>query len=166
MPLNPNFFRQLAPYRDTGALIDTSLLLLLFVGSHSRDLIPNFKRTRRYSIEDYEIISQLVYFFNIIATTPNILTEVSNFCGQFPDKMHAQVFETFRRQMLVLNETYVPSREASEADYFQSLRLTDSVIGVLAERGLLVITDDFPLSNRLAARNLPVINFNHLRPVP
>src|SRR5437773_7943392 len=109
MPLNPDFLRELAPYRRAGALIDTSLLLLLFVGSHARDLIGKFKRTRRYSPEDYDIIAQLVQFFHIIATTPNILTEVSNFCGQFPDKMHPQVFETFRRQILVLTETYVPS---------------------------------------------------------
>src|SRR5437773_2057089 len=125
MPLTPNLLRQLAPYRNAGALIDTSLLLLLFVGSHARHLIPNFKRTRRYSPEDYDILAQLVQFFRIIATTPNVLTEVSNFCGQFPEKMHAEVFETFRRQILVLTETYVPSREASEADYFQSLGLTD-----------------------------------------
>jgi len=166
MPLNPDLLRELAPYRKAGALIDTNLLLLLFVGSHARDLIQNFKRTRLYSLQDYDIIDQLARFFHPIATTPNILTEVSNLCGQFPDKIHAEVFETFRHQILVLTETYVHSHEASKADDFPSLGLTDSVISIIAERGLLVITDDFPLSNRLAARSLRVINFNHLRAFP
>ncbi|HJY53625.1 MAG TPA: hypothetical protein VKD89_06335 [Candidatus Udaeobacter sp.] len=163
--LNPNVLREMAPYKKTGALIDTSLLLLLFVGSYARDLIQDFKRTQQYSEQDFDIIAELAQFFHPVATTPNILTEVSNFCGQLPGGIHRDVFENFRQQVYVLTEIYVPSREASDIEEFCFLRLTDSGIAIAAERGLLVITVDFELSNRLAAKSFPVINFNHLRSI-
>jgi hypothetical protein len=60
-----------------GVLIDSNLLLLLMIGAIDRDRITTFKRTQKYSSDDFELLQQLVSKFSKIVTTPQILTEVS-----------------------------------------------------------------------------------------
>lgn len=42
-----------ARYRQKGILVDTNILLLWFVGAVNRDRISQFKRTQKFSPEDF-----------------------------------------------------------------------------------------------------------------
>ncbi|MGD0517565.1 MAG: hypothetical protein ABSA26_08525 [Thermoguttaceae bacterium] len=69
-------------YSRQGIIVDTNVLLLFFVGKYEPLLIAKHKRTRQYSIEDFQILEKFLKLFqNRIITTPNILTEASNLLG-------------------------------------------------------------------------------------
>ena len=74
-------------YRWEGLLIDSNLLLLLFVGLRDRDRIQKFKRTAQFTIRDFERLAAFIRRFKEVVTTPSILTEVSNLLGQLPESL-------------------------------------------------------------------------------
>ncbi|MBI5250400.1 MAG: hypothetical protein HY912_12970 [Desulfomonile tiedjei] len=155
--------RLLLKHRTKGALIDTNILLLLFVGRYDRALVPKFKRTKIFTDDDYSLAEKIVSFFARVVTTPNILTEVSNLSNQLPEQIKQKYFREFVSVVDLLEEEYVASATACGHHYFPRCGLTDSTIMALAQKNYLVITDDFALSNILHGLNIDVINFNHLR---
>jgi len=150
-------------YKSKGVVIDSNLLLLYFIGSFSIELISNYKKTKIYSKEDYDIINILIDYFNKIITTPNILTEISNLSNQLKEHIKQSFYENMKSKFIILEEIYYPSLQASEWKYFNKYGLTDSVIFKIGSQNYLIITDDFPLSNLLEKLQIPVINFNHIR---
>jgi hypothetical protein len=76
--MNDEIQRLVVRYARKGILIDTNILLLYFLGSFDQDLIPSFKRTVQFTVEDYNTLLLLLQMFDRLVTTPNILTEVSN----------------------------------------------------------------------------------------
>jgi rRNA-processing protein FCF1 len=145
--------------RRRGVLIDTELLLLYLVGRHDVRLIGRYRRLEQFTREDFAILNALVRFYDRLVTTPNILTEVSN----FSDKLGAKYLDQFAKAVTIFEERYVPSQEAMVAPELRQLGLADAVTARCAEEGVLVLTRDFALSQRLAKRGLNVINFNHIR---
>jgi hypothetical protein len=53
----------LEKYAGKGVLVDTNILLLLFVGSFDRTKISVFKRTSRFTPEDYDKLVVFLEFF-------------------------------------------------------------------------------------------------------
>jgi hypothetical protein len=151
-------------HRKKGVLVDANLLLLFFVGLFDQAQIQRFKRTRQYTPEDHDILVRLLKFFDgKVMTTPNILTEVSNLSGQFGEPTRSGYFKAFSRGISLLQEHYVKSSGSAEAEHFVLMGLTDTAILSLAAAGHLVLTDDFPLAQRLQKAGADVINFNHVR---
>jgi len=152
-------------HRKKGVLVDANLLLLFFVGLFDRTQIQRFKRTRQnYTPEDHDVLVRLLRFFDDkLLTTPNILTEVSNLSGQFGEPIRSNYFKAFSRGISLLQEHYVESSRSAEAEHFVLMGLTDTAILSLASAGHLVLTDDFPLAQRLQKAGADVINFNHVR---
>lgn len=74
----------LVEYRTEGVLVDTNLLLLYVVGVYEPHRIERFKRTSTFTTEDFELLKRLLGHFETVATTPPVLTEVSNFLGHLP----------------------------------------------------------------------------------
>ena len=126
-------------------------------------MISNFKRTKQFQKEDFEILTNFLDRFQGIQTTPNILTEVSNLSTQLPEKVREDFFKTFVDRISLLDEKYYESKILFDRPFFASYGLTDAVIIELAKGNCLVLTSDFPLSNYLLNLKLPVINYNHLR---
>ena len=65
-------------------LLDTNLLLLLFIGGKDISLIKKAKTPSAYTEEDYELLQEFASrnrFANLL-TTPHIITEVSNLLGK------------------------------------------------------------------------------------
>ena len=147
----------------TGVVLDTNLLLLLIVGGARRELIGK-KRLNMFSAEDYDTLSAIVGRFGILATTPNILTEVSNFADQITGSHKDAYIGSFVGRLSMLNEHYVPSNKLVGSDVFNLFGLSDAVIAEIATRELLVMTIDLPLYQYLSAMELDVLNFNHIRP--
>jgi hypothetical protein len=150
-------------YKDKGLLIDTNLLLLLFVGLHSRKGIQRFKRTSQFTPEDFDCLARVVQLFKQVVTTPSVLTEVSNLLGQLPESVRLPVFEVFSVGIHTFQEQFTPSRELAQESCFPKFGLTDAGIVESAKGKFLVLTDDFRLAGYLKRRGIDVINFNHLR---
>jgi hypothetical protein len=150
-------------YKDKGLLIDTNLLLLLFVGLHSRKGIQRFKRTSQFTPGDFDCLAGVVRLFKQVVTTPNVLTEVSNLLGQLPEGAHFPVFQRFSLGIQHFQEQFLPSRELAQESCFPKFGLTDAGIVQSAKGRFLVLTDDFRLAGYLERRGIDVINFNHLR---
>jgi len=50
-------------HRANGLLIDTNLLVLCLVGRTNKRRIEDFKRTRSYTVQDYELLEDLISQF-------------------------------------------------------------------------------------------------------
>ena len=162
---NPLLSELAQRYRTAGVLVDTNILLLLFVGSVERRLIERFKRTvsRGFDESDYELLTSLLKLFNNrVVTTPHILTEVSNLAGQLGSQRQ-RFFSYFAKGISQLIEHYEPSENLVQVESFVKFGLTDAAIIDLVKGQYLVLTDDFRLSNYLGKQGVDVINFNHLR---
>ena len=162
---NPLLSELVQRYRTTGVLVDTNILLLLFVGSVESRLIERFKRTmaRGFKVSDYELLMNFLKLFESrVVTTPHILTEVSNLAGQLGSQKQ-RFFSHFAKGISRLIEYYEPSENLAQAESFVKFGLTDTAIIDLVKGQFLVLTDDFRLYNYLGKQGVDVINFNHLR---
>jgi len=150
-------------YRREGLLIDSNLLLLLFVGLHDPTRIEKFKRTAQFTVEDFKLLVKYIEGFNEVITTPSILTEVSNLLGQLPDSLRSFFYQRFAHALRDLHEHYTPSQELCDEGAFPKFGLTDMAILRAASGKYHVLTDDLRLTQYLLSQNVDVINFNHLR---
>jgi hypothetical protein len=144
-------------------LIDTNLLLVLVVGSHDRDQIERFKRTRAYSADDYDLLIRFVAGFGELVVTPNVLTEVSNLAGQLSEPLRGRVLASLAMLAVQVPERYFPSSDVVREPDFLRLGLTDVSVLLTAREKVAVLTDDLPLYLKLSAQDAYVVNFNHLR---
>jgi rRNA-processing protein FCF1 len=153
-------------YRSAGVLVDSNLLLLLYVGGYDRELVATFRRTRdRFRPSDFDALRSALGDFEAIVTTPHILTEVSNLMGQLTGPARDECFDRFAKSIPVLNEHRPPSAHLVSDAAFVTLGITDTSILEIAARRYLVFTDDFPLYNRLTSRGIDTLNYNHIRPL-
>lgn len=143
-------------------MLDTNLLLLLIVGGARRDLIGK-RRLNMFSAEDYDTLVEIAKRFSLLATTPNILTEVSNLADGLAGNHKDAYIDSFVDHVSVLAEHYVPSEQLVGSQVFTLFGLSDAAIAEIANRELLVITIDSPLYHYLSAMGLDVLNFNHIR---
>ena len=150
-------------YRDKGILIDSNLLLLYFIGKFDSSQIPKFKRTAKFTLEDFHLLLSVFRRFKRVVTTPNILTEVSNLANQLADHLKEAFYSEFSKQISVFDERYTSSVSICSQEHFIKFGLTDSGIIKSAANEYLILTDDFKLANFLEKRNADVINFNHIR---
>jgi len=58
--------------------LDTNLLVLLVVGSVDRGQVERHRRTKRFTVEDYDRLVRLLEGLEQVFVTPNTLTEASN----------------------------------------------------------------------------------------
>jgi len=146
-----------------GVLVDTNLLLLLLAGTVDRKLIGQWKRTRTFDEEDFELLSDLLEAHRGLVITPHIAAEVSNLAMSLGRRDHERFFELFAGYLQESEERLMAVRDIAVVDVFARLGVTDTVIARFKRRRPLVITDDLPLALHLESRKLPVVNFNHLR---
>lgn len=149
-------------YRSKGILVDTNLMVLLVVGTYEIQRISSFKRTRQYTIEDFALVMRVLELFERRITTPHILTEVDNLTRQLPETEHSAISETLTHLVSTLFEVHEPAAAIMRMDLYPDLGLTDCVT-VSLSRDLLVITDDYRLSNILSAAGRDALNINHIR---
>ena len=121
-----------------GYFIDANLLVLLVVGSVGREFIPKHRRLQGYTVEDYDLLLDVIGQVERIFVTPNILTETSNLLGQHGEPERSYFFEAFRSVIQDTEEIVVASEVASSNSKFIRLGLTDSSL-------LEAVTEDIPL---------------------
>ena len=149
-------------FKNKGIVIDANIFLVLLIGSVDVALISGFKKTLKYTEKDFQILQDFLSFF-LVFTTPNILTEVSNHCETLNNQKDGIIFLQMRNLLKQLYEEYIISTAIADNKVFWKFGLTDGSIYELAERGFLILTDDFPLYQYLLNESFFTINFNHLR---
>jgi hypothetical protein len=154
---------QIERYRRRELLIDTNLLLLYFVGAFRPDRIRSFKRTSRYSVDDFSLLEKLISAFKRLTTTPHVLTEVSNLMGQCEEPLRSDLRGFLKTAIEGWNETSTASRTPAKVAHFLRFGLTDTAIADLAPGSCLVLTDDRPLVGLLEGRKVAVICFADLK---
>jgi hypothetical protein len=149
-------------YRSKGILIDTNLMVLIAVGAYDPQRVLTFKRTLKYTLDDLVLMHRLLSYFVRRITTPNILTEVDNLTRQLPEAEYAAISVSIGQLVTNFFEVYIPSAGVIDNPNYPLLGLTDCVTA-MAARDVLVVTDDFRLSNILAGLGCDAININHIR---
>ncbi|WP_204102286.1 MULTISPECIES: PIN domain-containing protein [Spirulina sp. CCY15215] len=152
-------------YKQKGLLIDTNILLVLFVGKVNRQRISQFNRTEGFTAKDYDVLIKIIKRFSKIVTTPNILTEVNSLINQLKEPERSQCLELFSDLLSRVDEFYLESKRISEIEKFSKFGLTDCGILDLAKDRYLVLTNDFKLANYLESRGIDTINFTHIQQI-
>jgi rRNA-processing protein FCF1 len=161
--MNQYVLRLLQRYRSRGILVDTNILLLYFVGSFDRSLIAKFKRTVRFTPQDFDLLEGMLARFDRVITTPNVLSEVNSLSNQLGGAARDGYFAEFAKRIVPLHEECVAIADVARRDCFTRLGLTDSGILHLVKDKYLVLTDDLRLHGVLEKAGIDSINFNHLR---
>jgi hypothetical protein len=144
-------------------LVDTNLLLLFLYGAADRENLSKYKRTNKYTEEDFELLRNLLSQFSKIIYTPHILTEISNLTEKGNAAFYRKVLEKFSLLAVRDSEVFVSSETLIQKKSFSSFGLADSAIADIAESGTLIITDDLPLYGFLSLQGFDVINFTQIR---
>ena len=128
-----------------GYFLDANLLVLLVVGSESRDLIPKHRRLEHYSAEDFDILLELLENADRLYVTPNTLTETSNLLSQHGEPERSLLMTRLQYLIQHSNEIVVASVDASFNSKYQKLGLTDAALLEIATAETPVLTVDFDL---------------------
>ena len=158
---------EIQKYARLGVLIDTNLYVLLLVGRTNMQKVGTDKRTKEYVIDDYIVLENTIRKFEKRYTTPNIVTESSNLLGAGKRTTVHGVNNVLANDINIIGEEHISSLSCVSQAAFFRFGVTDTAIVLIASRkNILILTDDLPLYSFLAGGNLPVVNFNHVRPYP
>ena len=146
----------------TGFFIDANLLLLLIVGSVRRDLIAKHRRLRRFTIEDFDRLLNLINRVDRVFVTPNTLTETSNLLAQHNEPERSRFFERLQLIIQKSKEIVVASAVASRNNAFKRLGLTDAALLEIATSETPLVTVDLNLYLAALAKGQDTaVNFTH-----
>lgn len=151
-------------YRQQGIVVDTNLLILLFVGSVRPNLISKFGGVNNKGLGEKELrfLERLLGRNPKLLTTPHILTETSNFVCGLANPARKEILEFISRHTQSFSEHFCESKALMKDGAFFSFGLTDAAILDLPPGKQLVLSVDAPLVNALNKRGIDAINFNHL----
>ena len=154
-------------HRDEGILLDTNVLLLLWLAKFDPRLIGG-KRWEQYTPDDVELLAGYVGQFKRILTTSTILTETSNLAalvlsGQRKQTLFRRLFPLFGASPPEgFHRCSVDGLALDEA-IFVRLGFTDASIAATVGTQHLLLTDDLDLYLATQAQGAPAINFTHMR---
>jgi len=145
-------------------IIDTSLTVLLIVGSASRDFIAMHRRLRGYTVDDFEMLGVLIAQFSEIVLLPHILAEASSLARQINNPARTKVQSALRTLIMTATELPIQSAFGAQRDEFDKLGLTDAVILHLCAMsisgiGPTLITVDTDLANSAHSLGYSVIDY-------
>jgi hypothetical protein len=161
MSLAAQFF---ARFGRRAVLLDSNLLLLIVAGSFDRRLIKTFKRLNAFTVRDFEILALLVSEFEVLASTPHVLTEVNSFINQLESWIKPDFYAHFASSIQKLDERYVSSTVLSSLPEFRIFGLTDAALSLVAKKALFV-TNDGRLSSYLQERRVFAANLDEIRAI-
>lgn len=152
------------PSLGTGLLIDTNLLVLFIVGTVNRNRIGKFKRTSKYSKDDYDLLVRVLErSARPLYTVAHVLAEVSNLTALTgPERLQAR--HVLKETVATLREPEMASIRAAGAREYEALGLVDAAIATVArENKCAVLTDDLDLYLALNRDGIEVFNFTYFQ---
>lgn len=135
---------RIGPYRRRGLLLDSNLLLLYVVGLSDRRLVRSFKRTQAFTDADFRLLVGLTSAFDILVTTPHVLTEVNGLMNALKGIHKPRVRARLSLEVLNWDERHVPAHGLAGTAAFLGFGLTDAALAALSqsEDGPLVMSTD------------------------
>lgn len=146
-----------------GIVLDSNLLVLLVVGTASRDYIGRHRRLRDYDESDFDLLLGVIAPASQIIVTPNTLTETSNLVSQISEPARTHIAAAFWLLVTTFDERYIASTRAAKQAEFPRLWLTDSVLLDELANSHVLLTADLDLYLAASRKGYSAINFNHLR---
>ena len=131
--------------RRPAVLLDTNLFVLLVVGRVAPALVGVHKRLRAYDSAANTLLGNVLTGFDVLVSTPNILTETSNLLGRSDDEFGLRCTAMLRYLIESAVEIPVPSRSAAAIPAFSWLGLADAATIEALKDDTLLLTDDEPL---------------------
>jgi hypothetical protein len=146
-------------------ILDACLLLLLVVGTASRDYITKHRRLQAYTDADFILLTQILSRATKVIVTPNTLTETSNLAGYIAEPARAHIYELLRVlvEAAETEEQYIESKVATARTEFVRLGLTDSALLQLATESHILLTVDLDLYLAALKQGLKAENFTYHR---
>jgi hypothetical protein len=128
-------------------ILDAHLLLLLIVGTTSRDYIGMHRRLKDYTDDDFILLTRMLSLASKIVVTPNILTETSNLAGYILEPARTRIYETFRAVVADdgTEEQYAQSKLTVTGSEFTRIGLTDVGMMHIATPSHMLLTADLDL---------------------
>lgn len=153
-------------HRNTGILLDTNVLLLLWVHAFDPKLIGG-KRLEKYTPDAATLLSAYVGRFQRILTTSTILTETSNLAAQaLSGERKLAWFQRFLPCFEAVPESAMQlctvEGVALDANIFVRLGFTDATLAATVGTQHLLLTDDLDLYLAVLQQGAPAINFTHM----
>ena len=144
--------------------IDANLIVLLVVGQAGRGLIARHRRTKMFTVEDYDRLIQAISPVDKLRVTPNTLTEASNLLGQHGEPQRSRLLLKLREFIERNPETVIASADAARHVAFPRLGLTDAALLEVVSADAPLLTVDLDLyAAALASGEEAAINFNRWR---
>lgn len=149
-----------------GIIVDSNIMLLFLVGCYDINYINMFKRTMKYTIEEYYFIRDLLttyYYKDKLYTSPHILTELSNLSKKIKGDRRNKYFNFFIKILNNAYEIYIEKNKILEFKELSKFGITDIGIYKIAKKNnLLVLTDDFRLSSYLLGNCINALNLRNI----
>ncbi len=153
-------------YRGTGVMLDTNLLVMYLIGVYDKELVPQFKRTEKYSVDDFEFLEFYVGQFDKLIVTPHVLAETWNFIEKIPKHQFDDFLSKVVPHIEVFEEEYVNKKTLLSSKGFSHIGITDmAVIQAAKSKKCFVITDDLRAYAHFFENGVETININHLRTI-
>ena len=147
-----------------GYFLDTNLLVLLVVGSESRELIPKHRRLEHFTVDDFDILAEFLENADRLYVTPNTLTETSNLVRQHREPERSVLMRRLQFLIHESREIIVASAKASTNYNFEQLGLTDVALLEAVTKDIPLLTVDLDLYlAAIASGEERAINFNRYR---
>lgn len=146
-------------------VVDANLMVLLVVGSASKEYIAKHKRLREdYTTDDFELLGLIISEFSDIVLLPHILAEVSSLARQIANPARANIQEALKTLIATATELPIPSAHGAQRDEFGELELTDAVTLHLCNMSVngirpTLITTDTDLANSAHSAGYSVIDY-------
>ena len=149
--------------RSVGLALDSGVALLYLLGQHDRSLIHRVRRARVFADEDFDTLSRIVGISRTLATTPHVLTEVTNLFGDLHEPARGLLLASLFAPVAAMHESYRRSKDLLLHSRFGQFELTDTALLCLARRGYAILTMDAELQAAVLSEGFAALNFNHVR---
>ena len=136
--------------------------MLLVAGRVDKRIISSHRRLSIFTVDDYELLVDLLRHVDRVFVTPNTLTEASNLLAQHGEPQRSQLLDYLGVLIRSSEELVITSATASRNSQFRRLGLTDVVLLELVTPDTPLLTVDVPLFLAASQQNAG-INFTHMR---
>ncbi len=146
--------------RAKEAFIDANLLTLLVVGSVDKGLIEKHRRTRNFSVADYDRLRTIIRKVRIFVT-PHTLAETSNLLAKKP--LDKRLLAGLRALIVGSDEITVLGKTAASHRHFLRLGLSDAgLLKVISPQRPLLTVDLDLYQATFESGQVMAYNFRHL----
>jgi hypothetical protein len=144
-------------------LFDTNLFIVFIIGSIDINLIPKVKRLASYSIDDYNLLSNIIKNSETLVVTNSIVTETCNLLDSLNNNYDYKIFKIICELLKKTKDKTNNMIEILNNPAFSKFGFTDAEVNHLSNEGCIVFTDDSKLYYFMSNQGKKVYNINHIR---